>query len=155
MASHLQVYFDGGTDNDYAPAWLSHGHPAPKNESQGWLWFDTLINAALRPYHVHVQTYPGGTLTGATPRPTLYQACALQLHNYVAEATPFGRCANERCGHLFTRQRGRAQYGQHRSTGVRFCSHSCAKAQGERQRRRRLRRAAMSPDKLLIRDKQA
>jgi hypothetical protein len=142
MADHLKVYFAAGTGDDYGPVWLAHGYPeAPRNEGQGWLWFDTLINAALRPCHAHVQFHPGGSLTGATPMPTLYQACALQLYNYVAEETPFGHCANERCGRLFTRQRGRAMYGQHRSTGVRFCSHSCAKAQGERERRRRLRQA--------------
>jgi len=141
LASNLKIHFDGGGVRDFASAWLSHGFPVPEKEGQSWLWFDTLINAALRPYHAHVQFYPNaGTLTGATPMPTLYQACALQLYNYIAAATPFAHCANERCGRIFTRQRGRAQYGQHRSSGVRFCSHSCAKAQGERERRRRLRR---------------
>ncbi len=142
MASHLKAYFDGGSDQDYASAWLSQGALAPEQESQGWLRFDMLINAALRPYHAHVQSYPGGTLTGASPMPTLYQACALQLYNYIVAATPFAHCANEQCGRTFTRQRGRAKYGQHRSTGVRFCSHSCAKAQSERERRRRLRKKA-------------
>jgi len=94
----LKVCFDGGDEDDYSLAWLSHGHPeAPHNEGQAWLWFDSAINKALEPYHASVKTYLGGTLTGATPMLTLYRACARQLHDYIAEGTPFARCANERC----------------------------------------------------------
>jgi hypothetical protein len=139
LALQLAAFVAGGIETKFVTAWTSQGFPAPNKLSQSWLWFDSLLNAALLPYHAHVQFYPGGTLTGAQPMPTLYQACALQLYNYISEAVPFAICANERCGKLFTRQRGRARYGHNRSTGVRFCSHSCAKAQGERERRRRLR----------------
>jgi hypothetical protein len=145
MASHLKVYFDGGSNSDFASAWLSHGyHSAPRNESQGWLWFDSLINTALSPYHAHVKSYPGGLLTGASPMPSLYQACGLQLYNYIAAATPFVHCANEQCGNLFTHRRGHAKYGQYKTSGVRYCTNSCAKAQAERERRRRRRGIASS-----------
>jgi hypothetical protein len=146
MAAHLQVHFEGGGDDDFALAWMAYGATQPpKNESQAWVWFDSLINMALQPYHARFETYPGGTLTGAKPAVTLYNACAIQLYNYVAEGSTFARCANERCPYgsngepaLFTRQRGRAEYGQHRS-GARYCSNTCARAQAERERRRRLR----------------
>jgi hypothetical protein len=147
MAAHLKVYLDNGDEDDIALAWISHGFRAPSNPRQAAFWFDQLINAALRPYHASVNSAGVGTSTGATPMPTVYEACALQLYNYIAEGAAFARCANERCPYgsdgqpaLFTRQRGRAQYGQHRS-GSRYCSSTCARAQAERERRRRQRAA--------------
>ena len=105
--------------------------------------FDTIINAALRPFHANVQFYPGTTLTGSAPTPTLYQACALQLYNYIAEQAHFHRCARERCKKFFTVQRGRAQNDdQHRRTGARYCSRGCGKAQSEQDRRNRQRAAS-------------
>jgi hypothetical protein len=138
MASQLRMYLDKST-GDYTRAWTENGLNTPASESQSWLWFDLAINTALRPFHANVQFSPYGALTGATQTPTAYEACALQLYNYVAEGAPFGICANENCSRWFTRQRGRAQYGHNRTSGVRYCSHHCAKAQGERERRRRRR----------------
>lgn len=53
------------------------------------------------------------------------------------------QCANERCGAWFYVQVGRATTGAYRRTGVKFCSHACAKAQTERNRRARLKRQAV------------
>jgi hypothetical protein len=149
MAAHLKVYFDGGDLEDYQVAYVSHGLNEPHQESTAWMWFESILNAALTPYHAHVNSDPAltGALTGGRPMPTLYQACALQIYNYIVEGVPFSRCANETCRGLFTKQRGRAQYGEdnggwNRSKGVKYCSHRCAKAQSERERRRRLRREA-------------
>lgn len=146
LAAHLTVFFDAGDAADFRPAWVSHGHQTPESAGMAWLWFDTLLNAALRPFHLYVDT---GSGLLAREQPTLYQACALQLYNYVAEHVPFARCANESCPHgergeaaVFTRQRGRSRYGQHRTSGVRFCSKDCAKSQAERERRRRQRTEA-------------
>ena len=66
-----------------------------------------------------------------------YTGAMLQL---VQEMAPAGRqvlrCHNERCGRAFTRQRGRSRYAEHQHTrGVKYCSHRCAKAQSERDRR--------------------
>lgn len=153
LAAHLSVFFEEGDFEDYALAWLSHGHQAPVKDNSGgpgqaWLWFDSLLNAALKPFHAHVDTLYSTSLTVGTP--TLYQACALQLYNYLADQVPFARCANETCPHghdgkaaLFTRQRGRAQHGQRRR-GARFCTHTCAKSQAERDRRRRVAKEAAS-----------
>jgi hypothetical protein len=147
MATHLQVFLSGGSLEAYQQAWVVHGHPVePATEGMAWLWFDDAINKALTPYHVSIQSDPElfGQLTGAKPMPTLYEACALQLYNYIVEGVPFTRCANESCGKLFTKQRGRpGTVGEwNRTAGVRYCSHRCAKAQSERERRRRQRQEA-------------
>jgi hypothetical protein len=150
MATHLHVYLSGGGLEDYLQAWVIHGHPdEPATEGMAWLWFDTAINQALTPYHVCVQSDSElfGQLTGAQAVPTLYEACALQIYNYIVEGVAFTRCANESCRKLFTKQRGRPGTAGdwNRTAGVRYCSHRCAKAQSERERRRRLRRDAASP----------
>ena len=103
----------------------------PVNEAQAWMGFDTLINAALRPFHANVQFYPRCILTGSTPTPTLYQAWAVQLYNYTVGQAPIRQCARERCGNHFTVQRGRTRYGQHRTSGTKYCSSACTKAQNE------------------------
>ncbi len=71
----------------------------------------------------------------------LWAICCLELFNHVVEAALHKACANESCGRLFVRQAGRAQHGQRRRFGVRYCSASCAKAQAQRdyQRRKRAR----------------
>jgi hypothetical protein len=68
-------------------------------------------------------------------------ACALmvQLHNLVVDGLEIRRCANETCGRPFTRQRGRALKGQYRTAGVIYCDAACAKAQMQREYRRRNR----------------
>ena len=38
----------------------------------------------------------------------LYSFCCLELFNHIAENAAYQRCANETCGRLFVRQRGRS-----------------------------------------------
>lgn len=73
------------------------------------------------------------------PVPRLTAAMFLQVHAFVSEGLPARRCANEACRQWFTRQQGRAQHGQRRTVGVMYCSSSCAKAQTQREYRRRKR----------------
>jgi hypothetical protein len=61
----------------------------------------------------------------------------LQLYNHLVEKAEFRQCANEPCGKTFVRQRGRAEFGQHRTSGILYCSRDCARAQAQRQLRRR------------------
>ncbi|MEU7429038.1 hypothetical protein [Streptomyces sp. NPDC040750] len=69
--------------------------------------------------------------------PTVYSVAFLQLYNHLVEGATVRHCANERCGRAFVRQRGRAAYRQHRTTGVKYCSRECARAQAQRELRRR------------------
>jgi hypothetical protein len=67
----------------------------------------------------------------------LYSLCCLELFNHIVEKATYRRCANETCGRLFVRQSGRAEHGQHRTRGVKYCSRECARAQAQREYRRR------------------
>ena len=69
----------------------------------------------------------------------LYSICCLEIYNHLVEQTSYRRCRNERCGRLFVRQVGRAKFGQYRTRGVLYCSASCARAQAQRELRRRRR----------------
>lgn len=81
----------------------------------------------------------GGVGAYGRPVPRVITAMALQALAWIADGIPVRTCANETCGQWFTRQRGRAEAGQYRSTGVLYCSAPCAKAQAQRGYRRRKR----------------
>lgn len=107
-------------------------------EESRWELFVEQMNGALSAFQASIEL--PDSRAAALPFLTAYSVGALQLFNDIAAATPLRHCGNERCplpDGVFTRQRGRAQYGQHRTSGVKYCSNSCAKAQGERERRRR------------------
>jgi hypothetical protein len=69
----------------------------------------------------------------------LYAICALELFNHIIENAEYHICANERCLRTFVHQQGRAEKGPHRSSGVKYCSPSCARATAQREYRRRRR----------------
>lgn len=102
-----------------------------------WWNFEELLNLALRPFQVRAVVGGEGFPLGVQDVNS-YSAMALQLANHIAEAATYRRCANETCGRLFVRQCGGAIYANQRhSTGVRYCTPSCARAQAQREYRRR------------------
>lgn len=108
------------------------------------LYFEGTLTAGLRVFHPRVTlTEPEhrpahGWLAGLTV--SLFSTCCLELHNHIAEEAVYRRCENDRCNRLFVRQKGRAEAGQHRREGVKYCSNYCARAVAQRKYRERQRR---------------
>ncbi len=151
LARHLLAHLEGEGDEAIIAAWQAdaaiHAQENPIDLNFAWFLWDYYINRGLVAFTVHVRTDNPKYPTDLLRRPALlYDACCLQLTHYLVGEASVIRCANERCRRPFTRQRGRARedYGQHRSRGVRYCSHLCAKAQSERDRRRRRAQEAQS-----------
>lgn len=133
---------------DHVLAWQL-GEPVERawrdcaDESEAWRNFTSVTGAALRDFHVRVYVeagrHPAEEFNIGDVYTTLYSAATLQLVNDISSEETFRRCANETCGRPFVRQLGRADYGHYRSEGVRFCSKWCARAQVQREYRRRKR----------------
>lgn len=103
---------------------------------------ETTLGVSLETFTPRLSFQSGdGTAGPYSDLATAWHICCLEMFNHIVEAAPYKTCANETCGRLFVRQEGRAVHGQHRSTGVKYCSAECARAQAQRQYRRRKRGA--------------
>ena len=130
--NHLLAYLAG---EPLTPHWREC-----EDEGEAWRNFISFTSAALRDFHVRVELETIGR-----PQPpedtTLYTAAMLQLVNDLAANETVHHCANEACGRPFVRQLGRSTYGGHRRTGTLYCTSNCARAQYQREKRRRDRAA--------------
>ena len=138
------------------PGWITRGLPVMPDRSQivaedvfrhpAIVYVRDILNAGLQPFHMHVDVCDPryADTTGSSWQAGTYSLLCLQFANDVAELAHFGRCANESCGRLFVRQRGRALKGQHRSDAL-YCDKHCAKAQAQRKYRRRQARQDKTP----------
>ena len=116
-------------------AWLAEGFAKLDTESLCWSHFEIALNVGLEPFHARVLV--GKSRDLQRPHVDLYSAAAHQVFNLVVTGDTARRCENETCGRTFVRQLGGAKHGQHRSTGLRFCTPECARAETQRQYRRR------------------
>lgn len=137
-AKHLLAH---STTGEVAPVWQealsalpSWIQQADQPEVRAWAIFADSLNDGLKPFQVRV-TVPDWE---DSRYPTSYEVACLAIYNDLASAAPYRVCASETCRRVFTRQRGRSQHYS-RSEGVAYCSPLCARAQAQRERRRRLR----------------
>jgi hypothetical protein len=131
-SDHLLAYLDG---EPVAPAWREC-----EDEVDAWRNFIDVTSAALRDFHVRVEL-ESIDRPEAPDEASLYTAAMLQLVNDLAANETVHRCANETCGRPFVRQLGRSTYGGHRRSGTLYCTSTCARAQYQREKRRRDRAA--------------
>jgi hypothetical protein len=121
-----------------ARAWQDVPLNRPVNgPAHAWFLFEHTMNAALQRFSVTVMATKRKSPFHHAP---FYAVAALQIFNVFVEGLPVLTCTNERCARLFQRQLGRAAKGQYRTSGVMFCSHQCADAQRQRERRHQQRK---------------
>jgi hypothetical protein len=128
------------TQDDYvAPVWRAAGRSFTSrqdDERTAWSWWGNLMTQFLKPFHPRFSV-----TTSFAEQPDTYfdvgAVLALQLANAFIDDVPLRHCRSETCGQLFMRQLGTAVHEQYRTSGVDYCSGSCAKAQANREYRRR------------------
>jgi hypothetical protein len=99
-----------------------------------------VLDRALEPFHVTVAFGDSSDIWADDP--DLFQVLCLALANDIADDADFKHCASETCGRVFLRHRGRAEQGKYHMSGVKYCSVECARAQKQREYRRRNKREA-------------
>jgi hypothetical protein len=123
--------------------WADRGLPEPTTGFESISTMQSYVNAATTTNGPRLElTHPVLEETGVAygrPIPSVLNAIHLQLFAWLADGLPARHCANETCNRWFSRQRGRAEYGQYRTTGVMYCSVSCARSAAQRRYRRRKR----------------
>ena len=133
------VWIRATLGEDPVPAWSAEGFRALDREGVCWAQFTLALKEGLHPFRAHVE-YAEPRLPGfvyGLPNVGLYSAACRQIFNFAAQEQTARRCENATCGRVFVHQLGGAKFRQHRSTGIRYCTPECARAEASRQYRRR------------------
>ncbi len=144
------MWSEASFDRDPPSVWSAEDF-LPANQWDCWARFTRALNVGLRPFYAHAE-HPipmpvGEGLVVGVPLVGLYSAACRQVFNLVVEESTARRCESATCGRVFVHQVGGIEYRQHyRSTGLRFCSASCARNETQRQYRRR-RKASIEKEK--------
>jgi hypothetical protein len=130
-------------EHEIHPIWTDATTDPATRADEAESFLIQMLNAGLEPFHPRLMptnrsvSHPGTLLHGP-----LYSVCCLELYNHILEHATYRECANDRCRQIFVRQTGRADQGQHRSEGIKYCSKHCARAQAQRAYRARQQAAS-------------
>lgn len=127
------------------PVWFTSGDDdepilVPQQPSDLYVFLKDFLKAALVNFSVR-PLFPDHEDARLEEEPcSLYSALCLQLANHIAEGTEYRTC--KKCGRLFYRQRGRAEFEQFRTKGrVDYCSKECGHQAAQQNYYRRHREA--------------
>jgi hypothetical protein len=138
LAAHWVDYCIGGS-RQLRSAWLNRpGVSPPRDRNEAWEYFETALNAALRPFQIRVGiSNRDPSIPMEVGAAGFVGVASLQLANIIADDLPVRLCANETCDRPFTVQRGRAQRARYQRSDAMYCSAACARAQAQRRYRSR------------------
>jgi hypothetical protein len=143
LGRHAVAYRNG----DYlAPIWTEArarlgGRPC-KDEREAWTYFSLVANAALARFHPRLQVTSNNGNEILPLVATFLEAGTLQIVNDLVDEVDFINCPN--CGQVFARQVGGSTHYS-RSTGVTYCTPSCATAARVKAYRARKRAEGKQP----------
>ena len=132
------VNFRRGLDVREAWPWWEYWRALFKDLTP-WHVFEDFLNAGLRPFSPRIWTVGDDAENPPASTVPLYSAVLLQLYELISRSDEdvAHQCQNANCRVWFFRQRGRAEKGQHKKSGVLYCSASCALATAKRASRAR------------------
>lgn len=152
---HWVAATDGG---GVVKPWVDHGVDGVETARDAWQEFEDVLEMGLMPYKPRVTVHFPNPLMNTMRWPEhapiertwererrvyLVEAMCRELFNLLVESRPIRTCPT--CAIRFVRHTGDAKHGQHRQTGVEYCSTACRNK--ERQRRYRAKKKAERHEK--------
>jgi hypothetical protein len=127
-------------------AWERQHLPEPVDRFEMLEWVTAICTLGLSPVRPwvrvvrrHGSASPSEDGWESLDRPAAFTVMAIQLWNHMLTRARYLRCENEHCQVWFVQQVGRSRSKGLSHKDARYCSHKCAKAQYQRNRRRAAR----------------